>query len=219
MILGIDSATDSLGIGLADEGRVVAERMWVSGRHHTVELAPAVALVLRETKTTISMLSALAIASGPGSYTGLRIGMGFAKGIALGAGIPLVGVPTLDILARGQPSSDESLLAVLRAGRGRIAALWYKWRQSAWEAMREPAVTTWEEVLASIEAPTLISGEIGDARRLLKRDRRIRLAEPSACVRRPSHLIEIARERLEGSDVDSAALAPVYLGVIGAGED
>ena len=58
---------------------------------------------------------------GPGSFTGLRIGLALAKGMALARHLPVIGVPTLDILAAAQPVREENLVAILLAGRGRLA--------------------------------------------------------------------------------------------------
>ena len=71
-------------------------------------------------------IEAVSVAVGPGSFTALRVGLALAKGIALSRNIPLVGVPTLDVLAAGQPTCALPLGAILRAGRGRIALGWYK---------------------------------------------------------------------------------------------
>jgi tRNA threonylcarbamoyladenosine biosynthesis protein TsaB len=219
LILAIDSATETLGIALADRQRVHAERIWRSNRHHTIELAPAVALMLRESSLQAEELRAVAVATGPGSYTGLRIGMGFAKGIALAAGIPIVGVPTLEILASAQSAAQWPLLAVLKAGRGRIAAVWYKWRDLRWLPDTEPRIFTWEEAINSLDGPTIICGEIGEMRGQLQRQKYVTLASPAECLRRPSFLAELAHDRLGDPGSETAALAPIYLGAIEARED
>ncbi len=74
----------------------------------------------------IQNLKLLAVATGPGSFTGLRIGLAVAKGIALACHLPIIGIPTLDIVAESQPVSPGlPLAAVLQAGRGRLAVGWY----------------------------------------------------------------------------------------------
>lgn len=219
MILAIDTATDLLGIGLMDSDAVVSERVWHSRRHHTLDLAPAVALMLREASVKLGDLVAVAVARGPGSYTGLRIGMGFAKGISLAQGIPVIGVPTLDVLAEGQKASDKPLLAVLKAGRGRIAAVWYKWRDSGWVPETEATVLTWEEALASLREPTVVCGEIGDVRDQLARQRLVTAATPALCLRRPALLGALASQRMDEPGPTSAELAPIYLGDVEAKRD
>lgn len=213
MILAIDTATDLIGLSLDDGNQVLAERIWRSARHHTTELAPALALMLRTCDVSPTDLTGLAVAQGPGSYTGLRIGMALAKGMALAHGIELVGVPTLDIIARAQFPRDVPLVAVIGAGRGRVACGWYKWDQSRWQPQSAPANYSWEGVIEALSTPTYVCGEIGEGRGRLRRAKNVILAEPEHCLRRPSYLAAIARERLvdEGS-TEPAALAPVYLG-------
>ena len=94
MILAIDTATDWMGLALHDGSSVLAEFGWRSRRTQTIELAPAVAQLWARTGVSAGDLSAIAVAIGPGSYTGLRVGLALAKGIALGQKLPLVGVPT-----------------------------------------------------------------------------------------------------------------------------
>ena len=94
--------------------------------HHTVELAPAVEELLRRTGVKPEEIRAVGVAQGPGSYTALRIGMAFAAGFAIPHNLPVYGIPTFEILVRAQPVTEKDLVAVLRAGRGRIAWCAYK---------------------------------------------------------------------------------------------
>jgi tRNA threonylcarbamoyladenosine biosynthesis protein TsaB len=213
LLLAIDSATRSLGLALHDGKQLIAEQVWTSRGYHTVELAPEIALLLGKTGLSPRTLTAIAVARGPGSFTGLRIGLALAKGFALAHKLPIVGVPTLDILAASQPKREEPMFAVIRAGRGRIAGLWYKWDSGGWVASDELEGLTWEEFLENLETPTYLSGEIIRERRLkLEKDPRIQLASPALSLRRPGFLSEIAWERIRsGEDDDPASLAPIYL--------
>ena len=122
MILAIDTATDWVGLALHDGNAILAEFGWRSRRTQTVELAPAVAQLWARTGITAANLDAVAVAVGPGSYTGLRVGLALAKGIALAHKLPLIGVPTLDIVAAGVPRHETDLLVVAQAGRTRLWA-------------------------------------------------------------------------------------------------
>lgn len=215
MLLAIDTATQTTGVCLEDGEAIVAEHVWRSERYHTVELAPEVALILQRNQVAIEELEAVAVASGPGSYTGLRIGMALAKGIALARHIPLVGVPTLDILARAQPPCEERMLALIQAGRGRYAGVWYKWGASAWKADGKPVGLSWDELVAAFESPAFVSGELGEKeRQRLSKISGVTLADPALSLRRPSYLAEIARARLRSKkkEADPASLVPTYLG-------
>src|SRR5512135_1300914 len=120
MLLALDTSTRMVGLALFDGVQMLSESVWQSHDYHTVELAPAIEELLARADVKASDLTVLAVALGPGSFTGLRIGLALAKGLALANHIPLVGVPSLDILAAAQPQKQESLVAVLRAGRGRL---------------------------------------------------------------------------------------------------
>ena len=133
MLLAVDTSTRTIGLALYDGVQVIGESVWRSYNHHTVELAPAVAEMLSRSGIDASGLQVLAVALGPGSFTGLRIGLALAKGMALVRHLPLVGIPTLDILAAAQPVMAITLAAVLKAGRGRLAVNWYHEVDGAWK--------------------------------------------------------------------------------------
>ena len=120
MILALDTATRAVSLALAEAGQIVAEATWRSENNHTLELAPAVERLLAEAAVAPRDLTALAVAIGPGSFTGVRIGLGFAKGLALACSLPLLGVRTLDIAIRALPAAGGQAVAVIQAGRGRV---------------------------------------------------------------------------------------------------
>jgi tRNA threonylcarbamoyladenosine biosynthesis protein TsaB len=100
LILCIETGTDTCSVGLAREGRLVALRESSEERDHARRVAVYTDEVLHEAGVSATQLSAVAVSKGPGSYTGLRIGVSFAKGLCYGLGIPLIGVGSLDSLAR-----------------------------------------------------------------------------------------------------------------------
>ena len=102
MLLAIDTSTQSIGLSLYNDAQVVAEETWQVHQRHTVELAPAIDHMLRRSELKISQIEVLAVALGPGSFTGLRIGLAVAKGLALALRIPIIGVPSMDALVAAQ---------------------------------------------------------------------------------------------------------------------
>ena len=100
----MDTATETLSIALFDGHSVAAEVAWPAKMHHTVALAPAVEELLRRTGVHAGEIRAVGVAQGPGSYTALRIGMAFAAGFAVPRNLPVIGIPTFEILARAQPA-------------------------------------------------------------------------------------------------------------------
>ncbi len=213
MLLALDTATQMVGLALHDGAEVRAETIWMGGGRQTVELAPEVALALRRQGLATGGLTALAVAMGPGSYTGLRIGMALAKGLALAHHLPLIGIPTFDILARSQPRQDEPMLTLIRAGRGRAAGMWSKWKAHAWQPTSEVFGLAWSELAAQLQEPSYVVGELdAPTRAMLSSLASIRIGPAALCVRRPSCLAEMAWERVRSGDVgDPAKVNPIYL--------
>ena len=99
LILNIDTATEVCSVALARDGRLVAVKENGEGLNHSTLLGVYVDEVLREARLSAADLDAVAVSMGPGSYTGLRIGVSLAKGLCFGAGKPLIAVGTLNALA------------------------------------------------------------------------------------------------------------------------
>ncbi len=181
---------------------------------HTVELAPAVEEALKKVNLIPAGIGALAVALGPGSFTGLRIGLALVKGMALVHHVPILGIPTLDILAIAQPVADLPLVAVLRAGRGRLAVGWYKPESQSWRMERDIEVCTPQQLIGKISQPSLLCGELSSEERELFHQARpdLVLASPAQSLRRPGFLAELAWKRWKAGKIDDpASLSPVYL--------
>jgi tRNA threonylcarbamoyladenosine biosynthesis protein TsaB len=214
MLLAIDTSTRSLGLALYNGVRVLGEATWWSQDYHTVELAPAVESLLQRARLSFQSIEALAVAIGPGSFTGLRIGLALAKGVAFARRLPLIGIPTLDILAAAQPPDDFPLVAAIQAGRNRLVMGWYQSSAERWQSLGDYQIMEARSLAQMIKSPTIVVGEFSEEeRRLLARKRiNIRLASPAQSLRRPSFLAELAWERyISGNVDDTATLAPTYL--------
>ncbi|OGO27256.1 MAG: tRNA (adenosine(37)-N6)-threonylcarbamoyltransferase complex dimerization subunit type 1 TsaB, partial [Chloroflexi bacterium RBG_16_54_11] len=161
MLLALDTSTRNIGIAIYDGIQVLGECVWCSHDYHTVELAPSVNEVLSHAGVGIQDLKQLAVATGPGSFTGLRIGMALAKGIALARHIPIIGISSLDIVAESQPVSPGfSLAAILEAGRGRLAVGWYTPSDSHWQLNPPIQVLDVLKLSRLIHEPTIVCGEL-----------------------------------------------------------
>jgi tRNA threonylcarbamoyladenosine biosynthesis protein TsaB len=216
MLLAIDTSTQWIGLALYDGVQVLGEMVWQSKSHHTVELSPAVRDLLDRCGIKTGELQALGVAIGPGSFTSLRIGLAMVKGMALALRIPVIGVPSLDVLVAAQPVRDVPLAALLQAGRGRLAVVWYEAVDGRWQARSEPEITTAEALVLELNKPTLVLGELSAAERqvLARRRKNALLASPAQSLRRPAYLAEIAWDRWRNGQVDEViSLAPIYLHV------
>jgi tRNA threonylcarbamoyladenosine biosynthesis protein TsaB len=215
MLLAVDTSTAQLGLALYDGAQVIGEYAWRSAQRHTVELAPAIADLLVRCGMSMDVVQALGVALGPGSFTSLRVGLALVKGLAMARHIPLIGIPTLDILANAQPVSKLPLAVAIQAGRGRFALGWYKGSKKGWRAQDEARVVTVEVLLAELQSPCVVCGEFpAEVRRQILDQEQARLVSPAGSVRRPAVLAELAWARWQNGDVDDeASLAPIYLHV------
>lgn len=219
MLLAVDTSTQTIGIALYDHPQVIAELLWKSKNHHTVDLAVAVKDLMNKCDVAPIDLSLLVCALGPGTFTGLRIGLAFVKGLALSLKIPVIGVPTFDFLAASQPLSLHPMACVLPAGRSRLAVSWYTSDGATWGIHRGPKVLTPETLSDQIEGPTIICGEITtDDRQILSRKwKNAMVISPAASIRHPAMLAELGWQRWEdGQRDDPVALSPIYLHVAGS---
>jgi len=214
VLLAIDTSTSWISLALYDGISVLYETTWQSRHHHTVELAPAIDQLFERTGSQAIDLTGIAVAIGPGSFTSLRIGLAAAKGLSLALKIPLVGIPSLDVLAAAQPLDEIPLIAVLHAGRTRLAYVTYLVEGGAWHPQHEPAAIDASDLVKTISSPTLIAGELSEEARIVigRRWKNALIAPPARCLRRAGYLAEIGWERLMSDRVDDpVTLAPIYL--------
>ena len=226
MLLALDTATRQSGLALLHDETLVAELNWTSNDSQTVELLPRLGQILAWHGLSPRDIDAVAVSLGPGSFTGLRVALSIAKGMAVAHGTPLLGVPTLDASALPFVSAGKLVCAVAPAGRGRVywatyAATadesrpvtvslggWQGWR-SNFQLGDVPALA------AALPEPALLVGEIPPAlhetiRRLLAG--RVELTSPAATGRRAASIAALGWVRWRAGDFDDAAsLAPIYL--------
>lgn len=214
LLLAVDTSTKTASVALFDGINVRAEMTWEAPRRHTVELTPQVVRMIDRLGTDASALTGLAVALGPGSFTGLRIGLALVKGLALSRGIPLVGIPTLDVTTCPVSRSRATLYATLQAGRGRICLAPYRWRRGRWRQVDEMRISTWAELAAEAEDGAVFCGEIDASglEALASRTAKTIIVPASQRLRRAGCLAEQAWDRLaRGEHDDPATLQPIYL--------
>ncbi len=214
-MLAIDSSTDQAGVALFD-GHRLAELTWTAGRTQTTSLLSEVDHLLHLQKVTLSDIAAIAVATGPGGFSGLRVGFGVAKGLCLARGMSLLGVPTLDATALPWSATETPVVAVVQAGRGRVVWAEYGRAGGVWCQTAPPLNGTPAELIARCAGFALgatVTGELGDT---LVSDLSslpgVTVPASSHRLRRPGNVLELAWARFSRGDWDDpASLAPVYL--------
>lgn len=213
MLLAVDTSTRMMGIALFNGTKVLSQDSWVTKQHHTVELAGAVKKNIHRVGCEVEDLDALGIALGPGSFTGLRIGLAFVKGIAFHQQIPLMGIPTLEVVAASQAVKGDRLAAVLEAGRNRYAVGWYQAEKGLWQAEEKIENLSLDELKEKIVGRTQIAGELTpEARKTFEEMPEVILASPVQSLRDPATLAQLAWAKWKSGDEDDpSTLSPFYL--------
>ena len=213
-ILSIDTSSGQGGVALYD-GRRLSTRSWPADRSHTTTLLSEIHQLLDRAEISVRELAAVAIATGPGTFTGLRVGFGVAKGFHLAAGVPLIGVPTLEATALAFVSCMSPIVAVVGAGRGRLVWARFEASTEGLTQSRAPQNGTVSELIDELNGsgPVLITGEFDEDQAGIF-DRIVGVSMPPAAlrIRHPGALAELAWRRWQAGQLDDArTIEPVYL--------
>lgn len=120
LILGIETATDRVGAALVDHVGVLAETHLLGGRRHAEALGPTIEFLMAQADRRPQDLAAIAVDVGPGLFTGLRVGLAHGKAMAHALAIPMLGVPSLDLVAFPLRYGDKRVVSVIDARRGEV---------------------------------------------------------------------------------------------------
>ena len=228
--LGIDTATSTASAAIVEDGVLVAEKILPPGApangsaagrfksNHAEVLLPLIASVLREAAVSLSELSCLAVTIGPGSFTGLRIGLSTVKGLAYGWQIPLVGISTLLANAARVTDYDGLICPFLDARKKEVYASLFSRSGDSLTRLTEDAVLDVKEVVDLVrkhDAPCLFIGD-GTAtyEKLLKESlgNGIHFRGENTIPSIGATVARLGEERCRSSDHDVLlSLAPVYL--------
>ena len=215
MLLAIDTSTTQTGLACYDQQGLLGECIWHSGRDHSAQLLPQLTLLLRHLGRARAEIRAVAVALGPGSWSGLRVGLSTAKGFALSRGVPIIGIGTLEALLYQYERPGATAIPLIRLGRERFATGAAHKHGSGRTAI-EPRNVTLAEISAETTGRALFCGDVDADVQAALRERlgnRALFPSPAAGARRPGYLAELAWQRLQAGDVDDlATLEPIYLG-------
>ena len=220
MLLGFDTATTACSAALWVGGEVRAHRRREEGGRHAELLVPMLREVAAEAGTALAAMDAFAVTVGPGSFTGIRIGLATARGLAVASGRPVIGMSTLEVLAAGVPSAEREgpILAAIDAGRGRLYAQLFA---RSLQPLGEPQALAAEGLpglLAEpIEAGPLTVVGSGQEAALAALPSRIR-ARPATGPRSPDARVLVHRvaSRAEARVGGAPPVRPLYLRAAGA---
>ncbi len=148
--LGIESATPVAAAAVAGEGDILAERMVLNQRTHSVNLLPMIKAVLEESGVEPSQIAVIAVSGGPGSFTGLRIGMSTAKALAQVWGKPVAGIPTLETLVFPFVGHNRLVCPVLNARRDEVYTAIYDCAGSAPDCLAGPMALSPEKLVCNL---------------------------------------------------------------------
>jgi tRNA threonylcarbamoyladenosine biosynthesis protein TsaB len=215
MELAIDTSTETSSLAISAKGRVQAELTWHAGRNHTVELVPNIVHLLHLVKAEPKDIEGIIVAKGPGSFSGMRVGIATAKGLSLALSIPLVGISTLEVEAFPHAASSLPICPILKAGRGEIATALFQTREGKWQRMVEEHITNVDALCSEIKGQTIFCGQI-DSETALKLKKGLGakaiILQGANLLRRAGYLAELGWRRLEAQDYDDpTALQPLYL--------
>jgi len=215
MELAIDTSTAIASLALSVKGEVQAELTWHAGRSHTTELMPTIVHLLHLAKVEIKDMEGIIVAKGPGSFTGVRVGVSTAKGLCFALGVPLVGISTLEVEAFAHAATSLPVCPILGAGRGEIAAALFQMRGEKWARLIAEHITNIDDLCAEFKDRTIFCGEIPPevAQRLKQRlGAKAIILQGGASLRRAGFLAQLGWRRLEAKDFDDpATLQPLYL--------
>jgi tRNA threonylcarbamoyladenosine biosynthesis protein TsaB len=214
-LLALDTSTSWASVALYDGRAVLAEETWHAQRRHGDELFPTIERVLSGARASLAEIDRVAVATGPGSFTGLRVAIAAAQGIARGTGSAMVGVSTLDVLAYPHAPSKQRTCALLPAGRSEWYAAFYQERNRKWQRRSPYMAATLPELCRQIGTHTLFVGEIDDEAEQLVRDLlgpKALFASPASRMRRAGYLAELGWKALESQpQAKLGEIEPIYV--------
>ncbi|MYD36468.1 MAG: tRNA (adenosine(37)-N6)-threonylcarbamoyltransferase complex dimerization subunit type 1 TsaB [Dehalococcoidia bacterium] len=220
MIIAIDTATETASVAIAHpEGGIAAELTWKAGRNHTMHLHPTLRHVMMLAGISRTDLTGVVATRGPGSFTGIRIGLATAKGLAQGLNVPIVGVGTLATAAYGAAHLGRTVWSVVSAGRGQYAAAAYAASDDGGVTrLVEEAILSPEELVSRMAErgeERVLTGEFDEALAemgLSGLGSSLTIAPDVVWTRTAANAARLGLLRLQRGDVDDVAtLEPLYL--------
>ncbi|GAC1325834.1 MAG: tRNA (adenosine(37)-N6)-threonylcarbamoyltransferase complex dimerization subunit type 1 TsaB [Chloroflexota bacterium] len=213
MILGIDTSTDQASVALASDGVIVAELSWSVKNNHSRHLSRVIEYMTNLVEVQISAIDRLAVASGPGGFSGVRVAISVAKGIGLATGAPVVGISTLDVIGFQACHLSDSAIVFLEAGRGEVFVGQFAGDPRTFHRLADPQIMSLAEAARHAEEFQMVAGHAAVAVIRVPGDHPRPLEEPDAMrVRRAGFLAELGKRYFDAGGADQIdILEPMYL--------
>ncbi len=157
-LLSYDTSSDVLSVSIHEGATLVAELNDASLGRHSNSLAPSLERLLKERRMVLKDIHCLAIGLGPGSFTGLRVGITTAKMLAYASGMKIVGVPSLETIARGVSKWEGPIAVLLDARKGKVYAALYEKNEETFKVIDAPRLIKIEDFLKKIKKPAYFTG-------------------------------------------------------------
>ena len=212
-ILAIETSAPIGGVALWEGGTVLAERLFNEHMNHAQELFPAIEAMNHDAGWAPTTPDLIAVSMGPGSFTGLRVGIAAAKMLSYAIGADLIGVPTLDVLVRNVSASVGLAAPVIDAKRKAVYARSYERRGNAWEARTELTVQAPNDLAKMLPQGTTVFGSGAEQYAdVFSSHGHIVVSDTAYTQARPCFVAELgAQLYLSGERTDREALIPIYL--------
>lgn len=219
LILAVDTSAKPVSCALAQDGRVLATFYVNTGLTHSQTLMPMIEHLLKVTEYTVSDLDAVAVNAGPGSFTGVRIGVSAVKGVAFTADLPCISVSTLESMAENTVATPDTVICCLMDARCQqvYGALFEKDANGALHRLTEDdalTVAQMGEKLSALNRPIVLVGDGSELCYRVWKDSipNMVLAPASVRYQNAAATAVIACRRFEDDDVVTAEeLQPLYL--------
>ena len=211
--LAIETSGGIGGIAAWADGRVLAEQTFSQPMNHAQELFPAVEALARRVGWEPRTPELIAVSIGPGSYTGLRVGIASAKMLSYASDVPLIGVPTFDVLIRNVPASCGVAAPVMDAKRAQVYVAFYQWADGEWREEQGLSVDAPEAAAQHLPRGTTVFGTGAEKRpQLFTAAGMLVSHDPELARAKPRTVAEIGHALyVSGHRTDREALVPIYL--------
>ena len=158
-ILGIDTSSKFLNIALSEDEDIIREESHLLDRKHASELAPKVKELLKKYRTPINKIDVFIIGLGPGSFTGLRIGVSTIKGFGIASGKPCIGVASIDSIACNAQENNKDIIPIIDAKRGQVYAAIYRRKGNKVTRLSDYLVLPIEKLLKKVKRDSVFLGD------------------------------------------------------------